>query len=280
MVRGVRSILPVRPLSLRAGYRWKHHLVAIFIVLSGCAMVAGAVHLGHEISDVARDQEVWDHGVRATDGSIDGRKNSRYGLSSLMASYDLRVSYVDLGGGKHDGVLELTTALGELDTSGELEIRHDPAHPERFAVSWAIASQGPRHRGAIAIVALSGLLGLFLIWGGWSIRRKLQRETQTAAEGLELEVSVVRRQFVVRRGKATGEVHYELAIPAADGVGEPRVLKHKGSLLLEHGRDGNRVLALILPGDHKHVVLVRDDLSPLVVTEAERDAARARAAAA
>ena len=280
MARGVRSILPIRPLPLRAGYRRKHHLVAIFVVLSGCAMVAGAAYLSHEISDVARDQEVWDHGVRAADGSVEGRKNSRYGLSSLFASYDLRVSYVDDRGGKHDGVLELTTALGELDTSGELEIRFDPAHPERFAVSWAIASQGPRHRGAIAIVALCGLLGLFLVWGGWNVRRKLQRETRIAAEGLELEVPVVKRQFVVRRSKITGEVHYELAIPSVDGVAEPRTRMHKGSPLLECGRDGSRVLALILPGDHKHVVLVHDDLSPLLVTEAERDAARARAAAA
>jgi hypothetical protein len=280
MVRGVRSILPMQPLQLRGGYRRKHILVAVFIVVSGCAMVAGAVYLGHEISDVARDQEVWDHGVRATDGSVEGRMNSRYGLSSLFASYDLRVSYVDVGGGKHDGVLELTTALGELDSSGELEIRYDPAHPERFAVSWAIASQGQRHRGAIAIVAMCGLMGLFLIWGGWNVRRKLQRETRIAAEGLELEIPVVKRQLVARRGKVTGEVHYELAIPSADGVAEPRTHKHNGSPLLECGRDGNRVLALILPGDHKHVLLVHDDLSPLVVTEAERDAAKARAAAA
>jgi hypothetical protein len=280
MARGVRSILPVRPLELRAGYARKHELVALLVLLLGVGAIAGVPYLAHDITDVARDQEVWDHGVRATDESISGREHSRYGLSWLIASYDFRVSYVDDRGEKHDGVVDFATALGELDTGEETEVRYDPAHPERFAVSWAIAARGPRYRGAIALVSMSGVLGVFLIWGAWNVRRKLQRERQIAAEGLELEVRVISRQFVARRGKITGEVHYVLEIPPADGVAAPRTQNHKGSLLLECGSEGRHVLALVLPGDHKHVLLVREDLAPLVVTDAERDVAVARAASA
>src|SRR5215470_1870912 len=223
MVRGVRAILPIRPLELRRGYRGKLNLVALLILVFGGGMLAGAAYLSHEIPDVARDQEVWDRGVRAADGSISGREHTRYGLSSLLASYDLRVEYVDDRGGKHDGKLELTTALGDLDTSEPLEVRYDPANPKRFAVSWAIASSGPRYRGAIAIVVLCGLIGLFLIRAAWQVRRSVQRDAQIAAEGLELEVPVVSRQFVARRGKITGEVHYVLEIPSGDGVAEPQI---------------------------------------------------------
>jgi len=254
--------------------------VALLIVVFGVGGLAGVPYFAHEITDVARDQEVWDHGVRAAKGSLSGRETSRSGLSWLIASYDLRVEYVDDRGDQHDGTLELTTALGDLDTSQEIEVRLDAAHPERFALSWAITSRGPRNRGAIAIVALSGLMGLFLIRAAWQVRRKLQRDRQIAAEGVELAVPVTRRQCVARRGKITGEVHYVLEIPSADGVVAPRTHAHKGKLLLECGQDGSRVLALILPGDHAHLLFVHDDLSPLVVTEAERDAAIARAAAA
>jgi hypothetical protein len=274
----IRSIVPARPLQLRRSYRLKLSLVASFILLVGAAFLAGVPALFHEITDVDRDQDVWDHGVPASDGSVEGTEHSRTGLAWLIAWYEFRVTYVDDGGARHQAELELTTALGEFDGSPPIEIRYDPAHPERFALGWAVAARGPRYRGAIAIVVGCGLLGVLLVRSAWQIRRRRKREQQIASDGVELELRVVSRHLTTRRGKLTGEAHYVLEIPSADGVAAPKTHDHKGPLLFEYGGDAEHVLAMILPGDHKHVLVLQEDLAPLLVTEAERDSATACAA--
>lgn len=267
-------------MRLRAGYIWHMGIVAAVCFLLGAGAIAGLPHFGRELTDIARDQEVWDHGVRAADGSLEGRQHSRGGLSWLIAWYELRVTYVDDRGASHDHELTLNTAFGELNGEDDVEIRYDPAQPERFAVSWAISSSGARYRGAIVFMLVCVAMGLVLIWTGWKIRRDLQRDKQLAREGGELEVRVVGRRLVLQRGRFTGEAHYALEVPPADGIAKPHPLTHKGPLLLERGPDGNRVLALALPGDHRRVLLVRADLAPLVATHAEREAAQARAGSA
>jgi hypothetical protein len=280
MTMGTRAVLPTRPLRLRAGHVWHMGIVAAVCFLLGAGALAGVPHFAHELADVARDREVWDHGVRAADGSLEGRQHSRIGLSWLLAWYELRVMYVDDRGERHDEKLGLNTAFGELNGEDDVEIRYDPAHPERFAVSWAVSSSGARYRGAILFILICAAIGACLIWAGWKVLRDLQRDKQTAAEGGELELRVVGRQLVLQRGGFSGEAHYALEVPPVDGISAPRAMTHKGPVLLESGTDGSHVIALAVAGDHRRVLLVHADLAPLVVTDAEREAAQARAGAA
>jgi hypothetical protein len=65
-----RSILPARPLRLRAGYQAKSILVIVVVAAMVAGLGAFTWYSISDVSDIRHDQAVWDRGVEATDGSL------------------------------------------------------------------------------------------------------------------------------------------------------------------------------------------------------------------
>jgi hypothetical protein len=127
-------------------------------------------------------------------------------------------------------------------------------------------------------VIVMTLLMLLLVatfgFGTWAIWQNARAEARVAAEGDEVQLRVVSATPLVKDGKPTSKYQYALELDAGD---PPLLINRDSEWLLSCAPNDSRVLALWRPGKPESLILIRSDLSPLVVTAAERADINARA---
>lgn len=263
-----RTILPARPLRLRAGAYMKSALLALLMLVFAGLLGLATAWVSGGARTIGRDKDVWASGVPAQDGTINGKRSSKLGLSWLIASYDFTVSYVDAEGARYEGKLEFWTMFGGPDVDEQAEVRYDPKRPERFAVSWGVEASGARWRAVIVLTALCGLTTLLFAWLAWVMVQDGRALARTAAGGDELQLRVIAETPIVKDGKATGKWRFELE--RDDGSGTRRTIIKEQSSVLHCAPNNARVLALWTPGQPSSIVVPTRDLAPLAVSDAER----------
>jgi flagellar basal body-associated protein FliL len=268
-----RSILPARRLRLRASTYVTSALFVLLLLAFAAGGVLGTIWFVSSGGTILRDQDVWERGVVAQEGSIRAKRTSKL-IPWLIANYDGTVDYADAEGARYQGSIEFWTMFGGPDTDNQAELRYDPQHHERFAISWGIEASGARWRAVVMMTALLVLLTLVFAYGAWVIAQNARGDARVAAEGDEVQPAVVSATPVVKEGKPTGKYQYVLELDAA--VPPARVTR-ESTWLLTCAPNDSRVLGLWQPGKPASLILIRSDLAPLAVTAAERAEINARA---
>ena len=267
-----RAILPAQRLRLRGGAHVKTTLLTLLMLAMAAGCALGATWFASSGMSILRDQEIWEHGAPAIDGSINAKRTSKL-IPWLIANYDGTVSYTDAEGARYEGSVDFWTMFGGPDTD-TAELRYDPAHHDRFAISWGVEASGARWRAVIVMVLLLGLLSPVAAYGAWAIVQNARDEARVAAEGDEIELHVVSCTPNVKDGKPTGTYHYELELE----IGDRRERIHRDSpRLLTCAPSDARVLGLWQPGKRASVIVIAGDLAPLAVSPAQRAEILARA---
>lgn len=257
-----RAILPARPLRLRGGAYVKAALLALFMLALAGVAVLGTTWFVSSAATIGRDKDVWARGVPAEGGHFEGERRSKLGLAWFVASYDGTVSYTDAAGARYEGSVNFWTMFGGPDTD-RTELRYDPDHPERFAISWAVEASGARWRAVVVMTLLLVLIAILCGVGAWAFIDDVRHRARIAATGDEVALRVVSADAVVREGKPTGKVRYELELADRQFTVEmPSVLPCAPA--------DAAVLGLWLPGKPRSVLVLARDLAPLAVSHAER----------
>jgi hypothetical protein len=264
-----RNILPARRLRLRAGTHVKTALLLLMMIAMTVGAGLGATWFVSSGGTILRDKQIWAHGVQAQDGTIRAKRTAKL-IPWLIASYDGTVRYVDAEGASFEGSIDFWTMFGGPDTDNNAELRYDPEHHERFAISWGIEASGARWRAVIVLTLLMVLLVAAFGFGAWAIWHNARAEARVAATGDEVELRVVSATPLVKDGKPTSKYRYQLEL---DG----KAISRESEWLLTCGPNDSRVLGLMEPGNPASVIVIRSDLAPLVVSQAERRDINARA---
>lgn len=286
-----RTLLPDRPLGFRAG----HHVrvvMSLLVLLTVAAVPAGfGVWAVSDVVDLHREERIWETGVLALDGELEGKTHSGHFLGWLMKDYDLVVRYRDLAGVAHEGAMSFTTMLGNPDTDEEPEVRHDPAHPERFALSWAIEAGGARWRKAILAGVFFGVLSFGVLTLAWLFGRRAFARRRVGRDGDELIARVLDVRVVHdSNGAPTSRRAYQLLLPPPAGIevgpddDANRTMWSDDIDVLEHppffaDRDDSTVSVLYLRAAEPQLIVLCDGFYPLALTAAEKAEGKRRAEA-
>jgi len=270
-----RTILPARPLGLRAGVHVRTALHVAFMLACTAGLGLATTWFVSSGGSIGRDKDIWAHGLRA-DGEIDAQRTSKL-VPWIIASYHGTVRYSDAEGASYEGTIAFWTMLGGPDTDNA-ELRYDPQHHDQFAVSWGVEASGARWRAVIVMSVLFALLTLASGFGTWVIIGNALAEARVARVGDEVQLRVVACTPVVKEGKPTGKHRHELELDIGDG--RTRRIVKEAPWLLRCGPNDSRVLGLWSPGKPHSLIVIRSDLEPLAVTQAERLEIKSRAEAA
>ncbi|NVB78481.1 MAG: hypothetical protein HOV81_08825 [Kofleriaceae bacterium] len=271
-----RNILPSRRLGLRAGRHVKTALLLVFMLGFTGGLGLGTTWFVSSGATILRDKDVWARGVPA-EGTINAKRTSKL-TPWLLASYDGTVRYTDAEGATYEGDINFWTLFGGPDTDNA-ELRYDPQHHEKFAISWGVEASGARWRAVIVFSILLALLTLTMAFATWAIFDGARREARVARDGDEVELRVVSCTPVVKDGKPTGKYRHELELDTGDEDSPRRIVKESLWLLYCAPNDA-RVLGLSLPGKLNPVIVLGSDVAPLSVSQAERAEITKRAEAA
>jgi hypothetical protein len=267
-----RTILPAHRLRLRASSHAKTVLAVLIVLGMAAGTGFGATWFISSAGTILRDQAIWERGIAAPDGSINGKRTSKL-IPWLIANYDATVHYVDVEGARYEGSVDFWTMFGGPDTDNA-ELRYDPEHHERFALNWAVEASGARWRAVIVMTALLSLLCLTALYATWAIVQTARGEARVAAYGDEVELRVISATPTTKDGKPTGKYHYVLELGEGEHV--ERITRDSEWLLVCAPNDA-RVLGLWDPGKPASVIVLRSDLAPLAVSAADRAEINARA---
>lgn len=270
-----RTILPTRPLGLRAGEHAKTLGLVVLMLAFTAGLGLGTTWFVSSGASIGRDKDVWAHGVRA-DGEIKAERRSKL-VPWLIASYHGTVRYADAEGASYEGTIAFWTMLGGPDTDNA-EIRYDPQHHDQFAVSWGVEASGARWRAVIVMSLLLAVLTLACGFGTWAIFDRARTEVRVARDGDEVQLRVVACTPIVKQGKPTGKYRHELELDLGDG--RTKRITKDATWLLRCAPNDSRVLGLWIPGKPYSLIAIDGDLAPLAVTRDERGEITRRAEAA
>ena len=273
-----RSILPDRRLRLRVSDHGKALLPIAILVVLGAGLLLGASWFVSSAGTIGRDKDIWACGIAASNGTVKGKRTSKIGLAWLLANYDANVSYTDAEGARYEGDFSFWTMVGGPDTN-RAELRYDPNHHDRFSVNWAVDASGARWRAVLLMTTLLGLVGVVLLGGAWLVIHGQRARARVAATGDEIELRVLSSSPVLdANGRFTGRSRYQLALD--DGTTTHTLARELRTQPLYCAPNDALVVGLWSPGTPRHVLIVEHDLSPLAVTDDERNASQTRAAKA
>jgi hypothetical protein len=170
----------------------------------------------------------------------------------------------DQGTWFHDTV-DFATMFGGPDTA-HAELRYDPKDHKRFAISWAVEATGARYRGAIVFGLGLALFAAIAAMASKMLVRFMRCFVRIGREGDEIELAVL-SSSPVDVGQPNGKQRYRLQLA---GIEPPRIFVKDSWGLLACSPDRKRAVGLWIPGDPQHVIVIEYDLTPLVVTDAER----------
>lgn len=269
-------LLPPGPWTIAPGYLGRRRAAGLVLrALAPCVFVLFAWYVSGEIGGLRRDAAVsGDPRAVSAPAEFHGKVKSYLGA---MARYDGTAVYATPDGLEHRAKVHFGT-LWSIDTGRPLVVRYLPQAPDEIATNWAEDAETARW----SMVVLFALVGCGLLpWAVWYVAKAplLRARVATALQhdGREVVARLQKVTDVKQYGRVTKRV-YAAELPFAGGV--RRVLGEfppkqspcfvgKGHLLL--------ATSALCPGE---AIVLRADLWPLALGEAERAAALARIAAA
>ncbi|HEX2573099.1 MAG TPA: DUF3592 domain-containing protein [Polyangia bacterium] len=264
-------LLPPRPLRLRRGFVLWSYFGAITLGLAGAAALVAYVawQLG-EARQIQTDHAIWDHGTLAESSNVSGHETSH---NFILNSYTLDVDYVDDKGQTHRGKTEFSSLFASVDQKTEADVRYDPAHPERFALRWAIDLRGYRW-AAFTFMMVAGIgIGLAFLALAFGLYRRVTDARAVAEDSQEVEIEQTRVVAVTQNGRPTGtsQFHYQLTTEAGKTVKRNVAFRtNKGQSPLYTDAQKSRFLALRSSRSPDRPVILRNDLYPLDLSPEER----------
>jgi hypothetical protein len=263
------GILPPPPRAVGAGRLFKNLMTALLLTLLGLGMLGGLGYYAFTVIDgLITDHTIFDSGVVAADGDIEGTSRAR---RAIFHEYKLTLRYTDEAGKRHVVKEEFDTVLGEVDSNAKVVIKYDPKHPGLAASSWSVDVTASRTAWGV-LAAVVALLGGFLVVAALKQGRDAFLERRAAREGSEVRVSLTEKSR-----DQYGNVTY--SISADIGPGQP----YSGRVTLNSKRtpwwlDGNVALGLYSE-KLRRVFVVESDGQPVLLSAPELAAAREHAAA-
>jgi hypothetical protein len=264
-------VIPSRPLRLRRGFVIWSYLGAATLGLVGTAsLVAYVIWQLGEARQIQTDQAIWDHGTPAESSNVSGKETSH---NFLLNSYELDVDYADAQGQTHRGKAEFSSLFASVDQKTDADVRYDPAHPDRFALRWAIDLGGYRW-AAFAFMMVAGVgIGLAFLVIAFGLYRRVTDARAVAEDSQEVEIELVKVEALSQHGRPTGatQFHYQLATESGKTVKRHVVFRtNKGQSPLFADAQKSRLLALRSSRAPDRPVVLRNDLYPFDVSPEER----------
>ena len=264
-------LLPSRPLRLRRGFVLWSYLGALLLGLTGAvSLTAYTVWQLGEAHQIRADHAIWDHGTPAESSNVSGKETSH---NFLYNSYELDVEYADAQGQTHRGKAEFSSLFASVDQKTDADVRYDPAHPERFALRWAVELGGYRW-AAFAFMMLAGIaIGLSLLVLAFALLRRVLDARAAAENSQEVELELVKVVALAQHGRPTGtsQFHFQVTTEAGKTVKSNVAFRtNKGQLPLYTDAKKSRFLALRSSRAPDRPVVLRNDLHPFDVSPEER----------
>jgi hypothetical protein len=294
------TFLPPRPLALQQSFLLKSYLWGVLWLLVGLAV--GGAYVVWQVDSarrIVRDQEVWANGTPSEFGNVHGSVRSHYGI---FKEYSLEVSYTDTTGGQHYDRFSFDTFGGGVDDDTQPTLRYDARNPAMYAISWAVECTGSRWASVIFMMVVGSLIGLGIGAIGFMLVKRARDSAAIARESEEVECTLVSAVEQYVNGRPNGNMVYTFRIPALPplpsseagyrnaalaeqtatvAVDRTVVMPRKKGepFFTQRGAAGDKILVLVSRADTKRFIVPRYDLYPLALTEEQRAAALAKAAA-
>jgi hypothetical protein len=109
---------------------------------------------------------------------------------SVMPAYEVHVTFEDASGRLHRGTREFFYVLASIPGGARPEVRYEPSHPERFALSWEAVGFKP-WSPLVFMVVCGGLLGGFVFWRMRALGMLLALPRLCAKDGREVLLELV-----------------------------------------------------------------------------------------
>lgn len=268
----MNGFLPPRPLMLdpKAVAKERRHLFflsALFVVAGG-GFVSGA---GYFAKKTLHHLHVWENGRigEITDLSGEVRSSGKFGLT-IFHDYDLEISFLDDAGEAHSGKLEFSLFWSEADQSVDPKLRYLPASPEIFTLSPAVGSGPVAIWGATTMMAVLAALMLVALAG--SVRQSKKRAHLL---GLVMEDGEEVLAELLNVTKVQGNFIVKYRVPEDSS---PRSESLNSAPLVVLEGDQAKVVLLRSPREPNSYLVMREDLTPILVDEAWRNSVRLKAA--
>lgn len=282
--------LPARPWTLKGSVTTRFALLLVLWSLMSLAVVACWFFLTYPaLTDILRQQRIWDRGVRAADAVVRGKTTSH---KFVLDSFDLHVSWHDEKRRPHEKRVEFSILFSGIGKDDPVEVRYDPASPDECALSWAVDHRVNRWITLVLGVAVSVLC----LFGTGAVVRNLVRDhrflQRLGEQGREVELDVL--SFAPpRTRKQLGALVYALHGGSGLDAGGPAVRRARGVSMLaalgvatsaEQGhvtfkrsageflwttQDRAKVLALVDPEQPTRPLILGADLQPFAIGPTE-----------
>lgn len=270
---GILAAFPRRPLSVRA--RRRGILGGVGAVLMALASGCGAAYFAAAYSrDLVEEARIWGSGRPVPALHWEWRCRTQL----VLGSCHVQVSYAPAPGRVVTHDKEALVFIAMDDDPPPLQVKVDPADPDRFATS-LLVDERPSRWLALGLLS-GGLLFLAALLGGgaWALLRQhwLWRALARNPRPVAAEVTGMR---VVSNPVVALEVRfrYELGGQMRTGRQRLRLLKAERGAPQSHwvfdspipvaAGEGSRALALAGPGG---ALLVPASFEPLVLTKEEK----------
>ena len=243
--------------------------------LAGGALGAGLLALsllwlGLFVRDAIVIHATWASGEVASDVQIGGEVKTR---AVVFNTADLVIVYTDANGRRRRGAYSRLALISCIADTREPVVKYDRDDPTRFAVSWLID-------GFWGEVALLVVMLAMMVPGSLAMLRAPRRRLRELAEirevlhssPEEVTLEVLYAQPTEVKGTLVSTL-YGLRLPEGATITE-KIVAGERPLFLEI--DESRALGLRCPNRPDRVVVLRDDLSPLIADESEAERVRLR----
>jgi hypothetical protein len=275
--QGAGRLLP-RP--LRPDERWFRRArrgPLVRAVLGGLLLALGLLWAGFFTFDAVRMHVVWSGGEPASAVRVAGLREEPVGFAAqrkpVVTHHDLAVAYTDAGGVRHHGTYSRWALAVPIYKGEPLEVRYDHDDPSSFALSLVVESFHGELMLILLVLAILVPVSLGMIREPRLRLRELAQIRETLhsdPEEVIFPVLSVHRHEVKDKLVST---EYNLELP--DGATMTESFPD-GERPLFVELDESRVLGLRRRGPSGHVIVLRDDLSPLAADEHEDERVRLR----
>ncbi|MFT3773493.1 MAG: hypothetical protein QM820_49585 [Minicystis sp.] len=297
------SILPARPLRVARSYavqsyRWSAVAALVAMALAGLFFTFSA----QGVKRIFRDRDLWENGVPTRSSHVSVR--TERGLA-IIANHTLNVEYVDQRGTAREQVVEFSTLFVGLPGGRSAVVRHDPRAPERIAVSLAMDAMVWRWMDAVLWIFIGLIVGSLPAYGAWALYDRVRLARLVAEDGMEVACEVTHvddRPDSNGRPSPIRTFHFQVpamapgplvatggyrdaARPSSAGhpsYGDRVMIDRKDGTPLMIGVKEKRdmMLVLVSPRMPHKAQVIRHDLHPFELTEAERAEVQRRVAEA
>jgi hypothetical protein len=253
------AAFPKRPVELRKPRAVSWSMLALGAMCAGL-LVADLVYI---VPQMVADASLRS-APQARDADLSGRGTCKTRLFITECEYDL--AYRSADGTRRASHQHLVTLLAKVDTALPLEVRYDPADPQRISSTWGRELLVNR---VFAQLVTVGFCALMLLGTGW-MQRDTLRERRKLARIERAPQPVAATPLGVHRLEGSVRIDFEWTDPR---TGERR----HDATELEAGTeplwlDAQRAQALALAGPNGRAHLLDSRLSGVALRTDERAA--------